>query len=755
MPWRTNVGQPLSFCNKMTEAESNGVISGDENAPLDESLAVPNGHEQTFAGFLATLGNDTENTPNLNLDGGGNHSNSQRWIDRFVEPGLENDSGKTTTDLDSDFFDDGGTVEPDSEADPVFALVSSNSMSNLIEKAVAQNSAVASVDFPWERGIFKDLFKRDTFPSMLANVPLENAVGRNGPISAEAVQECVLEGSHSRNEHVFMRAVTNISDKCFLERRKEQTDLAISKWLCVLKSYLLASTTGRQIIHLGKNMVQSEASRKIVHAVIGVRSPTTAINRANCILRFYRWVADVSITGFHPFQEQVVWEYLNSLQQSHAAPSTGVSLLSAFRYAKFVFGFNTIEDILSSRRIKGLTDIMFVSKRFLKQAKVLSVSQVQELHRLVKCDGLCGIDKAAAGYLLIALYGRCRHSDLACVEDILHDWDDSGGYLEIRTAVHKTSRSIQKKTRLLPIVIPVIGVTGECWVQDVERAFDSIGLKLRGHIGGPIFRPPRKDGSLCKRGLLSSECSKFLQLFLDEPSSPHAEGEQVMTSHALKATCLSWASKYGLSPEDKAALGRHSSATSESSAVYSRDLATRSVSLLQQLFIDIHNENFLPDASRRDYFPSKRPGDVLVSEQTEQGAAEEVVQRGDNGESIAKVEDEAVEISSDEEVSDSSSSESECESSGESDDGGNMQEPRPKVVRGFRVFNGKKSFMKHVVSRVVHYIDPDASTASGNTLAFACGRRPNPNFVAVSDFDSTYMCKLCKTRAMQNMNLGG
>eukprot|EP00434_Breviolum_minutum_P042312 symbB.v1.2.037656.t1/scaffold5622.1/size25200/1 len=293
----------------------------------------------------------------------------------------------------------------------------------------------------------------------------------------------------------------------------------------------------------------------------------------------------------------------------------------------------------------------------------VAASRVQELHRLVKCDGLCGIDKAAAGYLLIALYGRCRHSDLACVEDILHDWDDSGGYLEIRTAVHKTSRSIQKKTRLLPIVIPVIGVKGECWVQDVERAFDSIGLKLRGHIGGPIFRPPRKDGSLCKRGLLSSECSKFLQLFLDEPSSPHAEGEQVMTSHESNVPVVGF--------KVWVVTGRQSS-----------------IGASQQC-------NF---REQRDYFPSKRPGDVLVSEQTEQGAAEEVVQRGDNGESIAKVEDEAVEISSDEEVSDSSSSESECESSGESDDGGNMQEPRPKVVPGFRVFNGKKSFMKHVVS---------------------------------------------------------
>ena len=70
-----------------------------------------------------------------------------------------------------------------------------------------------------------------------------------------------------------------------------------------------------------------------------------------------------------------------------------------------------------------------------------------------------------------------------------------------------------------PIVIPVIGVNGECWVPEVENAFERVGLKLRGHIGGPVFRPPKRDGTMCRRGLLSSECSRFLQLFLDEPAS--------------------------------------------------------------------------------------------------------------------------------------------------------------------------------------------------------------------------------------------
>ena len=251
----------------------------------------------------------------------------------------------------------------------------------------------------------------------------------------------------------------------------------------------------------------------------------------------------------------------------------------------------------------------------------------------------------------MALYGRCRHSDLSCVEDIVHDLDDTGGYLDIRTSIHKTSRSVQKKTRYLPIVIPTIGVNGECWVPDVENAFEPVGLKLRVYIGGPVFRP------ICKRGLLS----RFLQLFLDEPSSCPEEGGQVMTSHALKATCLSWASKFGLSPSDNAVLGRRSSVTSDSSAVYSTDLATRSVALLQQLIHDIHQGSFQPDASRRDYFPLKSTVEVVVDASAERNVTETAATTESSV--TTKVEGDAVEISSDEGSRESSTTESECESS--------------------------------------------------------------------------------------------
>ena len=751
MPWRSNIGQPLHFRSSSVDSACEEASQEDDKTEQVESTMNPNSYELSFQEFLGKMRLGTEDDSFHDFDARDVHEDINSWNERFEDPLHEQGSMLGTTDYDSDFCYGGGVAT--AHASDVFSssVVSSSSMSNLIEKAVAQNSAMASMVFPWERGIFKDLFRKDSLPTMATTVPLENSIGKAGPICAEDVQECVLETPHVLREHVFMRAVANVSDESVVERRNNQCELAITKWLCVLQSYLLASTTGRQIVHLGKNMVQSEAARRIVRAVIGVRSPTTAINRANCILRFYRWVADATGPSFHPLSEQLVWDYLNDLQSKQAAPSTGASLLSAFRYSKYVFGFSTLDNILSSNRIKGLTDIMFVNKRYLKQAKVLTVAQVCELHRLVKSEGLCDVDRAAVGYLLVALYGRCRHSDLACVEDIIHDLDDSGGYLEIRTSIHKTSRSVQKRTRLLPIVIPVIGVNGECWVPEVENAFERVGLKLRGHIGGPVFRPPKRDGTMCRRGLLSSECSRFLQLFLDEPASC-PEGSQVMTSHALKATCLSWASKYGLDPADKAALGRHTSATSESSAVYSRDLATKAVALLQQLIHDIHHGTFLPDASRRNYFPLKKAVEVVPEPSAECNVADTASVGLLNAEAV-KVEVDAVDISSEEGSSESSTTESECESSGESEDGGVVLEPQRKMPRGFRLYNSNASFMKHVVSKVVHFVDPESNSSAGLVRSFACGRRPGPNFVQAGEFDSTFMCKLCKTRALKTMNL--
>eukprot|EP00435_Cladocopium_sp_Y103_P073353 s444_g43.t1 len=135
-----------------------------------------------------------------------------------------------------------------------------------------------------------------------------------------------------------------------------------------------------------------------------------------------------------PVLEEDAWAYLNSLQELRAAPTRGSSFISACNYARFIFGFDTLTLLCNSRRLRGLADVMYVKKAPLKQAKVLTVEQVHWIHEQLRPKETHPIDRAIFGYVVTALYGRCRQSDLALVNKILLDFDETGG--EIIHAIH-------------------------------------------------------------------------------------------------------------------------------------------------------------------------------------------------------------------------------------------------------------------------------------------------------------------------------
>ena len=130
---------------------------------------------------------------------------------------------------------------------------------------------------------------------------------------------------------------------------------------------------------------------------------------------------------------------------------------------------------------------------------------------------------------------------------VTHDHNEDWGFVEVFTRCHKTARGPVKKATFLPILVPAIGIDGWNWVAPLLALMDSCGLKFRDKVDGPILRPPTSASS----GLM-------LGMSLERPG----KGVLGVTSHSLKATGLSWASKFGLSEYDRAVLGRHSSTTS-------------------------------------------------------------------------------------------------------------------------------------------------------------------------------------------------
>ena len=226
------------------------------------------------------------------------------------------------------------------------------------------------------------------------------------------------------------------------------------------------------------------------------------------------------------------------------------------------------------------------------------------------------------GYLLFCLYGRCRNSDLQAIHKLELDYNDAGGFVVITTCNHKSGRMASLQTKLLPIVIPARGVDGSIWPQDALDAMQEAGCRFCNPIDGPFVHAPANGfGDFMKRGLRASEVSSILRkiLNLEEPS-PGCEAE-IVSSHGLTATLLAWCARYGLSPQMRSMLGKHSSCLDETFAIYSRDLVCAPVSELQGVIDAVHDGSFFPDDQRSGFFKvapkSGQPARVVKEEPAE------------------------------------------------------------------------------------------------------------------------------------------
>ena len=426
-----------------------------------------------------------------------------------------------------------------------------------------------NIKMPWEKGIFRQIFGEEQLQPSLDMSWIPRAEATEDVPEATVLELAAAASRPSASESpVYIHAIACISDHDHDAQQSKLRLSACSKWLSILVLCLHASDVGRHIAALGPLDEHRCEAFDILEAVIGVRSYHTAICRANSILKFLRETLEVFPDTTMPFTEDLVWMHFQRLKSSGGATSAA-SVLSAFRYAKCVMGFECIDAILNSKRLRGLSDILFAGKRKLLQAQTLTVQQVRILHSVLESANSDKFDRAAAGFLLTALYGRCRVSDLIFLDSIKHDNSDSDGFLELFTAVHKTGRSAAKKATLLPILCPAIGVTGSNWVIHALKAFEQIGLKFEGVIKGPLLRPPNHEGPyLCGRSVNATEVARLLRGLIGLEIAVTDSGSQHVSAHSLKATGLSWSARFGLSWPDRAILGRHQSHTNETVAIY-------------------------------------------------------------------------------------------------------------------------------------------------------------------------------------------
>eukprot|EP00439_Symbiodinium_sp_Y106_P061024 s4799_g9.t1 len=95
--------------------------------------------------------------------------------------------------------------------------------------------------------------------------------------------------------------------------------------------------------------------------------------------------------------------------------------------------------------------------------------QVIVLERCVMDGTAADKDRVAAGFFLVCIYGRLRYSDALHINSVKLDVQRVQGkvigFLEATCKRTKTMMSLETKTRLLPVAVPIQSVGDTAWVE--------------------------------------------------------------------------------------------------------------------------------------------------------------------------------------------------------------------------------------------------------------------------------------------------
>ena len=382
-------------------------------------------------------------------------------------------------------------------------------------------------------------------------------------------------------------------------------------------------------------------------------------------------------------------------------------------------GVAQCDDLLRGRRCWGAATSDAPLQR--TQASPLLVTELEKLHNILEHDE-DSWNRLFSGTLLFMIYARARWSDAQHAVKLTFDRADGEiHYVEVLTGHHKTMRALQHRHQFLPLVAPVVGVTGKNWAVMWEKARVDMGLNMQ--KGQPLLPAPLDNGGLSCRALDSQEAGKWLRALLELEGTD--QGDRRVSSHSLKCTMLSYLAKRGIEMSDRLLLGYHTSPFTMG-LTYSRDGMARPLQVLQAMLEEIHTGRFRPDCTRSGRLVK------LASEPQSKFQCESVdsvvkVESSDDEHSVSAWDlvgsdkqpnlPKVIPVDSDHDLNDACTETSSSEMSGDEQTvpafeskGTRTFEP-PVAPEGYQMWQHSKSKILHLS----HYKTPNV---------FECGRRP-------------------------------
>ena len=268
--------------------------------------------------------------------------------------------------------------DPDSPSGPVMNREASERQTN---HDFLSNVKWAAFKMPWEMPAASSVFNADVVaPVDFRQDPSWSAMAVLAPPPKEGSQE--VPSAALPEAPTFIKCIRSIRETTFKDMRDAEMQAGLEKWNIVIRADSKESRVGRQIEE------SPESCLEILRACMGVKSPSTVMGRANYAFVFEMAHGEPSSRTIPASSRKPrVGVCIFSKSSSKAPASRASAFIQSCRFAHFVLGMRGADEIFNSGRIVGLSDIQLSQKDVTKQARPLTVFEMQQLHNIASKPG--------------------------------------------------------------------------------------------------------------------------------------------------------------------------------------------------------------------------------------------------------------------------------------------------------------------------------------------------------------------------------
>ena len=490
-----------------------------------------------------------------------------------------------------------------------------------------------------------------------------------------------------------VKALHNAHRRSWSEQINYDRKCAYRKWIAIVSENAMAFEVARLQMLSGPMEFAKGGLAESIHDALGNKSSSTLHARAGPILRYIKFCTDRNVRSL-PLEEYRVYDFIKAMQDS--APSFPRSFLLSVSFATHILGLIGGAAVCDSKRIDGAVKAHYEQRAKVRQRLPLTVMQVKVLEQIVKNDSKSVYDRVMAGYFLMLVYGRLRFSDGQRITgmklEMFHVDGELVGFLECAAERTKTSMSLERKVRFLPIAVPVQSLTSPAWLPVWNELRADQGLTASGYTSNvyPVMPAPAAGGGWSQSALGVTPAGEWLRNLLRHTETV---GDIRLATHSCKATLLSWCSKAGVDHDSRRLLGYHTASSDKSLLVYSLDAMAQPLRALVAVIEKVVAGTFNPDTTRSGMFASQADG----SDDGPGSPASSSCGSEDEDDKDLFQEEEAVEAVA-----------------------GKWQPPEPDSTE-------EVSYVRHLTSRCIHRLMDEGGTH------LACGRAMSARYELQSD----------------------